>query len=137
MRKPPEYPGEQSDSGPGRSGFVGGGPRTVSLLEQIAANAPELLPDSGLQIHVVDPYPVGGGLIWRRNQSPQLWMNSVARDVTILADESVVCRGPILPGPAESAFTAAALAVGLTCHIGQLLPSCTRTVVDLPMCWCR
>lgn len=79
--------------------FVGGGPRTVSLLERLAANAPELLPPNGLDIHIVDPFPVGGGRIWRRAQSPLLWMNSVAKDVTIFPDESVRCRGPIVPGP--------------------------------------
>ncbi len=66
--------------------FVGGGPRTVSLLERLAANA-ELLPATGLDIHIVDPFPVGGGRIWRRSQSPLLWMNSVAKDVTIFTDE--------------------------------------------------
>ncbi len=80
--------------------FVGGGPRTVSLLERIAANAPELLPSAGLDIHIVDPFPVGGGRIWRRHQSSLLWMNSVAKDVTIFTDESVVCSGPIVAGPA-------------------------------------
>ncbi len=79
--------------------FVGGGPRTVSLLERIAANAPDLVPHTGLDIHIVDPHPVGGGRIWRRNQSPLLWMNSVAKDVTLFTDESVVCQGPIVPGP--------------------------------------
>ena len=79
--------------------FVGGGPRTVSLLERLAANAQQLLPAAGLEIHVVDPYPVGGGRIWRRSQSPLLWMNSVAKDVTMFLDESVICEGPIVPGP--------------------------------------
>jgi uncharacterized NAD(P)/FAD-binding protein YdhS len=79
--------------------FVGGGPRTVGLLERFAASADELLGARGVHIHVVDPYPVGGGRIWRRNQSRLLWMNSMASDVTIFTDESVVCDGPIVPGP--------------------------------------
>lgn len=79
--------------------FVGGGPRTVSLLERLAANTGELLPAAGLDIHVIDPYPAGGGRIWRRSQSPLLWMNSVAKDVTMFPDESVTCEGPIVPGP--------------------------------------
>ena len=79
--------------------FVGGGPRTVSVLERIAANARVLPPPGGLQIHVIDPYPVGGGRIWRRAQSPLLWMNSVARDVTIFPDDSVRMDGPVVPGP--------------------------------------
>lgn len=79
--------------------FVGGGPRTVSLLERIAANGPELLPPGGLDIVIVDPHPAGGGRIWRRNQSSLLWMNSMARDVTIFPDDSVVMDGPVVAGP--------------------------------------
>ena len=86
--------------------FVGGGPRTVSLLERIAANAPDLLGGAGLDIHIVDPFPVGGGRIWRRDQSPLLWMNSMAKDVTIFTDESVRCEGPIVPGPALDRWVA-------------------------------
>ncbi|WP_420124413.1 FAD/NAD(P)-binding protein [Nakamurella sp.] len=79
--------------------FVGGGPRTVGLVERIAANS-ELLPDGPLEIHVVDPYPAGGGRIWRSDQSDLLWMNSMTRDTTVFTDESVSCAGPIVPGPA-------------------------------------
>ena len=85
--------------------FVGGGPRTISLLERIAANAPALLPSAGLEVHIIDPYPVGGR-IWRRNQSPLLWMNSVAKDVTMFTDDSVTCVGPIVPGPALDEWVA-------------------------------
>lgn len=79
--------------------FVGGGPRTVGLLERFAANASELLDGRDVHLHVVDPYPVGGGRIWRREQSRLLWMNSMTSDVTIFTDESVECDGPIVPGP--------------------------------------
>ncbi|WP_371405200.1 FAD/NAD(P)-binding protein [Kribbella sp. NBC_00662] len=79
--------------------FVGGGPRTVGLLERFAASAPELLDGRDVEIHVVDPYPIGGGRIWRREQSRLLWMNSMTSDVTIFTDESVECDGPIVPGP--------------------------------------
>lgn len=84
--------------------FVGGGPRTVSLLERIAANGPALLGSATLDIHIVDPFPAGGGRIWRRNQSPLLWMNSVAKDVTIFTDDSVICEGPIVAGPTLDAW---------------------------------
>ncbi|TDO30651.1 intein [Kribbella sp. VKM Ac-2527] len=79
--------------------FVGGGPRTVGLLERFAASADELLGGRAVHIHVVDPYPAGGGRIWRRDQSRLLWMNSMTSDVTIFTDESVKCEGPIVPGP--------------------------------------
>ncbi|WP_344110993.1 FAD/NAD(P)-binding protein [Kribbella alba] len=79
--------------------FVGGGPRTVGLLERFAASADELLGGRAVDIHVVDPYPAGGGRIWRRDQSRLLWMNSMTSDITIFTDESVDCEGPIVPGP--------------------------------------
>ena len=59
---------------------------------------PSCTPD-GLDVHLVDPYPPGAGRIWRHAQSPLLAMNSMAADVTMYTDESVVCEGPIAPGP--------------------------------------
>ncbi|QEV17307.1 FAD/NAD(P)-binding protein [Streptomyces alboniger] len=79
--------------------IVGAGPRGTGILERIAANAPELWGGSPLDIHLVDPYPPGGGRIWRRDQSPLLWMNSQAQDVTMFTDETVEVAGPVLPGP--------------------------------------
>ncbi|TWP50499.1 adenylate cyclase [Lentzea tibetensis] len=77
---------------------IGGGPRAAGLLERIGANA-ELLGDRRVVVHVIDPFPAGAGRVWRREQSPLLWMNSMAEDVTMFTDESVVCEGPIRPGP--------------------------------------
>ncbi len=79
--------------------FVGGGPRTVGLLERLAANSTGALHPGPVDVHIVDPYPAGGGRIWRAEQSGLLWMNSMARDVTIFTDESVTCEGPIERGP--------------------------------------
>ncbi|MGW3129693.1 FAD/NAD(P)-binding protein [Streptomyces sp. NPDC001076] len=79
--------------------IVGAGPRGTGLLERIAANAPELYAGSGLDIHLVDPYPPGAGRIWRAAQSPLLWMNSHAEDVTMFTDESVRMAGPVREGP--------------------------------------
>jgi uncharacterized NAD(P)/FAD-binding protein YdhS len=77
---------------------VGAGPRAVGLLERLAAN---LAPGAsrGLVVHVVDPFPPGAGRTWRRDQSPLLWMNSRAGDVTMFTDASVTCAGPVRPGP--------------------------------------
>jgi uncharacterized NAD(P)/FAD-binding protein YdhS len=69
------------------------------LLERFAASAPELLGERSVEVHVVDPYPAGGGRIWRREQSRLLWMNSMTSDITIFTDDSVECDGPIVPGP--------------------------------------
>jgi hypothetical protein len=68
-------------------------------VERIAANAPELYAGSELDVHLVDPYPPGGGRIWREAQSPLLWMNSHAEDVTMFTDETVTMEGPVRGGP--------------------------------------
>ncbi|QYN31864.1 FAD/NAD(P)-binding protein [Pseudonocardia sp. DSM 110487] len=78
--------------------IVGAGPRGVGILERMGASAPELGPD-GLDVHLIDPYPPGAGRIWRHEQSPLLAMNSMAADVTMFTDETVICDGPIVPGP--------------------------------------
>lgn len=79
--------------------IVGAGPRGTGLIERIAANAPELYGGSGLDIHLVDPHPPGAGRIWRADQSPLLWMNSHAEDITMFTDETVAMAGPVRPGP--------------------------------------
>ncbi|MFS8203877.1 FAD/NAD(P)-binding protein [Streptomyces sp. CWNU-52B] len=79
--------------------IVGAGPRGTGLLERIAANAPELYAGSGLDVHLVDPFPPGGGRIWRTEQPPLLWMNSQAQDVTMFTDETVDMAGPVRQGP--------------------------------------
>ncbi|MEV4556023.1 FAD/NAD(P)-binding protein [Kitasatospora sp. NPDC049285] len=87
---------------------VGAGPRGTGLLERIAANAPELLaPGTGLDIHLVDPHPPGGGRIWRSEQSPLLRMNSMAEDVTMFTDERSTLEGPVRPGPSLAEWAAA------------------------------
>lgn len=88
--------------------IVGAGPRATGLLERIAANAAELLPGtSPLEIHLVDPYPPGGGRIWRYTQSPLLRMNSMAEDVTMFTDASSTVEGPVRPGPSLAEWAAA------------------------------
>ncbi|MFJ4789383.1 FAD/NAD(P)-binding protein [Streptomyces sp. NPDC088794] len=79
--------------------IVGAGPRGTGLIQRIAANAPELYAGSGLDIHLVDPHPPGAGRIWRAAQSPLLWMNSHAEDVTMFTDETVAMEGPVGEGP--------------------------------------
>ncbi|WP_328550607.1 FAD/NAD(P)-binding protein [Streptomyces sp. NBC_00366] len=79
--------------------IVGAGPRGTGLIERIAANAPELYGGSGLDIHLVDPHQPGAGRIWRAAQSPLLWMNSHAEDITMFTDETVAMEGPVSEGP--------------------------------------
>ncbi|KAH0596732.1 hypothetical protein MHUMG1_05852 [Metarhizium humberi] len=80
--------------------IVGAGPRGTSSLERLCSSASEFLGPSGkLTVHVVDPSPPGPGMVWRRDQSSQLLMNTVTSQVTLFTDDSVVCAGPIRPGP--------------------------------------
>lgn len=78
--------------------IVGAGPRASGLIERFGANAPELFPHP-LEVHLVDPFPEGAGRVWRHGQSPLLRMNSMAEDVTVFTDDSVVLEGPVRPGP--------------------------------------
>ncbi|MEU4062947.1 FAD/NAD(P)-binding protein [Streptomyces wedmorensis] len=78
---------------------VGAGPRGTGFLERLAANLPELYAGRPLDVHLVDPHPPGPGRIWRTEQSPLLWMNSQAEDVTMFTDETVALEGPVRPGP--------------------------------------
>ncbi|MEU3747562.1 MULTISPECIES: FAD/NAD(P)-binding protein [Streptomyces] len=78
---------------------VGAGPRGTGFLERLAASLPELYGDAPLDVHLVDPHPPGPGRIWRTEQSPLLWMNSQAEDVTMFTDETVRLDGPVRPGP--------------------------------------
>ncbi|OMI37337.1 FAD/NAD(P)-binding protein [Streptomyces sparsogenes] len=98
--------------------IVGAGPRGTGLVERLAANAPELYGDATpLELHLVDPHPPGGGRVWRPDQSPLLWMNSMAEDVTMFTDDTVEREGPIRPGPSLAEWAervrAGALAVDL------------------------
>ncbi|MDX3668534.1 FAD/NAD(P)-binding protein [Streptomyces europaeiscabiei] len=79
--------------------IVGAGPRGTGLIERIAANAGESYAGACFDIHLVDPHPPGAGRIWRADQSPLLWMNSQAEDVTMFTDETVRMDGPVREGP--------------------------------------
>ena len=81
--------------------LVGGGPRSTGILERIvalagaadtAANADTAgAADAAgtgdpIDVHVVDPFPPGGGRIWRQDQPALLWMNSTTADVAMYPD---------------------------------------------------
>ncbi|HET6502520.1 MAG TPA: FAD/NAD(P)-binding protein [Amycolatopsis sp.] len=99
--------------------IIGAGPRGVGVLERIAANTNA---DTGeLLVHLVDPFPSGGGRIWRYDQSPLLRMNSMAEDVTMFTDETVRIEGPIRPGPSLSEWAEQVRA-------GELRPALSETL---------
>src|SRR5689334_18188206 len=77
---------------------VGAGPTAIGVLERLVANAPELAAGHRPQVHLVDPYPPGGGRVWRAEQPDLLWANSLVGDVTVLPDPSVVVEGPVGEG---------------------------------------
>ena len=80
--------------------IIGAGPRGTSALERLCASAPEFLaPGARLTVHIVDPSPPGAGRVWRTEQSDELLMNTVTSQVTLFTDDSIVCSGPIRPGP--------------------------------------
>jgi hypothetical protein len=76
---------------------VGAGPRGLSVLERLCANAGEA--GRPVVVHLVDPYPPGPGAVWRTDQPPELLMNTVASQVTLFTDDSVPCVGPSISGP--------------------------------------
>ncbi|GAA1997232.1 FAD/NAD(P)-binding protein [Brevibacterium samyangense] len=86
--------------------FVGAGPKTTGLLLALAAAARDARTafPARVDIHVVDPFPAGGGRIWRHDQDRVLWMNSMARDVTIFADPDAPVGPPPITGPSLDAW---------------------------------
>ncbi|MFC4499180.1 MULTISPECIES: FAD/NAD(P)-binding protein [Streptomyces] len=79
--------------------IVGVGPRGLSVLERLCANARHLPPGSNVRVYLVDPYPAGAGAVWRTDQSRLLLMNTVACQITVFTDDSVSLEGPVEPGP--------------------------------------
>ncbi|KAK8099795.1 hypothetical protein PG999_010169 [Apiospora kogelbergensis] len=80
--------------------IVGAGPRGTSVLERLAAYAPDLVsPGKDLTVHVIDPSPPGAGNVWRTTQSSELLMNTVTSQITLFTDKSVESARRICPGP--------------------------------------
>jgi uncharacterized NAD(P)/FAD-binding protein YdhS len=135
-----------TNSRPSVIAVAGAGPRAVGFLERLSANVSELFPGGRVEVHLVDPYPPGAGRVWRDDQSPLLWMNSMADDVTMFTDDSVRCDGPIVPGPSlaewaatngdgvtgrtfASRRTASAYLSWFYDHVRETLPPAIRVVV--------
>ncbi|GHF87033.1 FAD/NAD(P)-binding protein [Streptomyces griseosporeus] len=80
-------------------GIVGVGPRGLTVLERLCANAAAEPAAGPVIVHAIDPAPHGAGRVWRTDQSPHLLMNTVAEQITVFTDASVSCAGPVVPGP--------------------------------------
>ncbi|MER5360808.1 FAD/NAD(P)-binding protein [Streptomyces sp. NPDC002785] len=78
---------------------VGVGPRGLSVLERLCANARRSPHRHRVHIYLVDPWPAGAGAVWRTDQSQQLLMNTVACQITVWTDKSVSMDGPVESGP--------------------------------------
>ncbi|HOB04815.1 MAG TPA: FAD/NAD(P)-binding protein [Propionibacteriaceae bacterium] len=74
---------------------VGVGPRGVSVVERIAARQVT----GPLTLHLVDPYELGAGRVWRTDQDRELCMNTLAGAVTLFTDSSFGGSGPVAVGP--------------------------------------
>ncbi|WP_338217247.1 FAD/NAD(P)-binding protein [Lacticaseibacillus salsurivasis] len=84
--------------------LIGAGPRGLLVLERLIAWQRQMsaLP---LTITLFDPYPIGGR-VWRRDQAPQLIMNTAAQHITLFYDRTVQEPGPIMPGPSLAQWAA-------------------------------
>ncbi|MFF4405192.1 FAD/NAD(P)-binding protein [Streptomyces sp. NPDC001404] len=79
-------------------GLIGVGPRGLSVLERISANAAART-SMDIVVHVIDPTNFGSGEVWRTDQSPHLIMNIVASQITAFTDSTVTISGPLRDGP--------------------------------------
>lgn len=79
--------------------LVGAGPRGFAVLERLCANERKSPSHRTVTVHVVEPYAPGPGRVWRTEQPRQLLMNTVASQVTVYTDHSVLMDGPVEEGP--------------------------------------
>ncbi len=79
--------------------IVGAGPAAVMVLERLLASHRRDHASLHLDIRLVDPFPPGGGRIWRRQQSPLLKLNTTLEDAAVFTDPACSIEGPIEPGP--------------------------------------
>ncbi len=100
---------------------IGVGPRGLSVLERLCANARRFPALGALTVHVVDPHVPGPGQVWRTDQSRHLLMNTVACQVTVFTDDSVDMAGPLAPGPSLYEW-ARAIGARAAAHPGGVPP---------------
>ncbi len=80
-----------------RIGIIGVGPRGLTLLERIVANERQR-PSGQIEILLFDPNPPGAGC-HDPAQSDIHLVNTVAGQLTVFADASVIDAGPLMDGP--------------------------------------
>lgn len=78
--------------------IIGVGPRGLNLLERMSALLLENPLDAALTIHLIDPnIPGQGAHGWI--QPAHLLVNTVAGQITMYSDPSVIGAGPVIAGP--------------------------------------
>ncbi|MBF9067695.1 FAD/NAD(P)-binding protein [Streptacidiphilus fuscans] len=83
--------------------LIGVGPRGLSVLERISANAANCT-STHVVVHMIEPKKFGSGEVWRTDQSPHLIMNIVASQITAFTDNTVQISGPLRNGPSLYAW---------------------------------
>nr|WP_308402419.1 FAD/NAD(P)-binding protein [Streptomyces sp. TBY4] len=79
--------------------LVGAGPRGFAVLERLCAGERKSPSHRAVTVHVVEPHAPGPGRVWRTEQPRELLMNTVASQVTVYTDHSVLMDGPVEEGP--------------------------------------
>lgn len=79
--------------------LVGAGPRGFAVLERLCANERKSPSHQAVTVHIVEPHAPGPGRVWRTGQPRELLMNTVASQVTVYTDHSVLMDGPVEEGP--------------------------------------
>ncbi|HAC16324.1 MAG TPA: hypothetical protein DCE78_10340 [Bacteroidetes bacterium] len=78
--------------------IIGLGPRGVNLVDRLLANITVINDTGRLHLHIIEPGYLGCG-VHTIDQPSSLLVNTVASQITMYTDESVVGAGPALPGP--------------------------------------
>lgn len=94
------------------------------VANHVADGGPDVI------VHLIDPFPVGAGRIWRHDQSALLKLNSLAEDVTMFTDSSSAIDGPVEPGPSLSEW-ADEIRAGRITDVRPTDPDLARELRDL------
>lgn len=78
--------------------IIGLGPRGINILERLTACLHHQQIRQNIEVHIVEPQKPGQG-VHCINQPDYLLLNTVASQITLFTDETVISAGEKLPGP--------------------------------------
>lgn len=78
--------------------IIGMGPRGLNVLERITAYACDQKNHQNIAVHLIDPGVPGEG-VHHSSQPDYLQLNTVASQITLFMDPTVVEAGPLIEGP--------------------------------------